>query len=220
SFHEDASVTGIELQDTVRYTLLIPGFRYKVSYGRIAITVSNLGVNPLHFVTIQFDEPICPFICEGRYQLRWEFGGLNIPAGGSEVLEIDNIELGCLPFIPSEICLWTSGPNNAPDADLSNDLYCAPIELITYSDVPDASDDVIVYPNPAAGILYVALPESSRFPATVNLYNASGQIVLTQAANATDVRLDISHCPSGTYFLELHSGRDRMVQKVVVSSRH
>lgn len=70
--------------------------------------------------------------------------------------------------------------------------------------------NVNIYPNPTTGILYVNL--DVRFEATV--YNYQGQVVLRTSDN--NGQIDMSALTSGVYFVQINTGKNIMVEKVII----
>ena len=80
--------------------------------------------------------------------------------------------------------------------------------------------DVSVYPNPTAGRFAVVVPQELRpvGPASLQLYNALGQLVLEQAWQPAigEQTVDAAHLPPGLYTLRLGLRNGPVVRKVVL----
>jgi len=62
--------------------------------------------------------------------------------------------------------------------------------------------DITVYPNPAADIINVVVPELIENE-TMHIFNAQGQIMITESNfNSSQVRLDVSEWTSGMYIIK------------------
>ncbi|MDB5233083.1 MAG: hypothetical protein JWR44_76 [Hymenobacter sp.] len=79
---------------------------------------------------------------------------------------------------------------------------------------------VSLYPNPAHQSFKLALPAGSLNSAAASLINALGQVVLTRQlslpAAGGSADFDVSHLAAGVYSLQLKSGNDLVVKRVVV----
>lgn len=71
-----------------------------------------------------------------------------------------------------------------------------------------------LYPNPTAGYLYLELEEAK--PASLAVYNALGQCVLTQPAQPGKNHLNLSKAAKGLYTLKILTGNQLSVQKIVL----
>ncbi|GAB1452091.1 hypothetical protein MASR2M47_21470 [Draconibacterium sp.] len=72
------------------------------------------------------------------------------------------------------------------------------------------------YPNPTKGLITV---EFNRLPepgSTIKVYNYLGQTVQEKTVNAQTNQLDLSNCPSGTYYIKTVSGNDSHTEKVIL----
>ena len=96
------------------------------------------------------------------------------------------------------------------------DKYSAPSFIIVNQDnekgenIVEYSKKVSLYPNPTSGILYVNIAET--FDAV--LYNYQGQVVMREYNN--DGKIDMSDLSTGIYFVEIRSGKDVMIEKIIV----
>ncbi|MBF9221895.1 T9SS type A sorting domain-containing protein [Hymenobacter ruricola] len=94
------------------------------------------------------------------------------------------------------------------------------VSIITASRNEALAATVGLYPNPAHQRFTVAVPAGSLHAATATLTNALGQTVLTKqlalpAAGGT-ADFDVSRLAAGVYSLQLKSGNDLVVKRVVV----
>lgn len=78
-------------------------------------------------------------------------------------------------------------------------------------------DGLLIYPNPAANIIYIGNPTGEIEKA--ELYNLLGEKVISQRANrsASRISINISLLPSGIYLVAVHkTNGERMAVKVMV----
>ncbi len=79
----------------------------------------------------------------------------------------------------------------------------------------------LVYPNPASAITVVPVHATASTPGQLNLFNALGQLVQrvfegTFNTGDSNYFIDASGFPSGTYWVELRSGNQASVQKLII----
>jgi hypothetical protein len=71
-----------------------------------------------------------------------------------------------------------------------------------------------ISPNPAYGILVVKTPEDVS-DYTFSIRNILGQIVYTSSTKGGIKEIDVSSHPKGIYFIELRSGEEKKVERIV-----
>lgn len=76
----------------------------------------------------------------------------------------------------------------------------------------DGADRMVVYPNPASDKIFVA---GADFPATFEMYNMAGQLVLSGKVNAQQPEIQVGILPVGTYILKVNSKANSYTQKVI-----
>lgn len=92
--------------------------------------------------------------------------------------------------------------------------YSAPASVtvnINTVDVMEVEyDDVIVYPNPTSGVIYVDM--DAAFDAAV--YNYQGQMMMR--LNDNKGQIDMSSLTPGVYFVEIHNEKYHTVEKIIL----
>jgi len=78
-----------------------------------------------------------------------------------------------------------------------------------------------IYPNPASAITVVPVEASAPTQGRLNLYNAYGQLVQTVfdgnfTAGSANYFIDASRFPPGAYWVELRTGSQASVQKLII----
>jgi len=71
-----------------------------------------------------------------------------------------------------------------------------------------------IYPNPTSGKIVVS---GQLLDVSVEVYDVVGQVVFTPAVSALspETTIDISHLPSGTYFVTLATEKGKVVKKII-----
>lgn len=81
---------------------------------------------------------------------------------------------------------------------------------------PAFAAGVSLAPNPTASELQVQLPESIAGRARLTLRDLTGRTILVRSGAGMREFLNVSDLPSGTYLLEVRSGREAIQRRVVV----
>ena len=77
------------------------------------------------------------------------------------------------------------------------------------------NDDVLIFPNPTSGELYL---KTEKNLSKVTIYNQTGSLVKTIQINesSNDVKINISDLPKALYILELDNDGDKTFKKVIL----
>ncbi len=75
---------------------------------------------------------------------------------------------------------------------------------------------VSLFPNPTNGIIHIDIVNELNNNMDVRIYNAMGQIIMTQSIQNGITELDLSFFTKGLYFLQLHFEGKTRTQKLVV----
>ena len=83
--------------------------------------------------------------------------------------------------------------------------------------LPEMEETMIqVYPNPAADLLTISVGDASPCqPLSVTIIDVMGREVLAENVSASEMSLDVSHLPSGVYFIRLEQECFWVVRKYV-----
>lgn len=74
-----------------------------------------------------------------------------------------------------------------------------------------------VYHNSSKGKVFLSFEESNK-GVVIKVNDPIGKLVKMKSANSNDlVLLDLSDCPSGLYYIRVEIGRQRFVQKIIMS---
>ena len=83
--------------------------------------------------------------------------------------------------------------------------------------LPEMEETMIqVYPNPATDLLTISVGDASPCqPLSVTVIDVMGREVLAETVSASEMSLDVSHLPSGVYFIRLEQECFWVVRKYV-----
>jgi hypothetical protein len=122
-----------------------------------------------------------------------------------------------------DYCAWTSLPNGVADQGVANDSLCARFAAGTPvgADQPRAYDlDLLAYPVPASGRLYVQIALARPETAVVVLRDMHGRVVRQQAVRlglSTQLELDVDGLSAGMYVLYAQTASGKIAtQKVTL----
>ncbi len=77
--------------------------------------------------------------------------------------------------------------------------------------------NISVYPNPARDIINVELEENIEF-GNITIMNASGMVLKSISINDSNMMIDISELPTGTYLLKTEDAEGKLILKRFVKS--
>ena len=77
-----------------------------------------------------------------------------------------------------------------------------------------ADQNIQVYPNPTNGILNVVF--ESNETATIELFDVTGKLVLSEASNSSKTVMDVSNIEKGIYILKTVQNNVSQLQKIIV----
>lgn len=82
----------------------------------------------------------------------------------------------------------------------------------------NTEDAIVLYPNPARGIVYVNVNSGMRGPTEVSLFNSTGKLVWSQAVSFTDkaATIHLENIPAGLYHLMIRKNEKVVVEKIVL----
>ena len=73
------------------------------------------------------------------------------------------------------------------------------------------AETILLYPNPSKDVLSVYLPNIGS-PVEINIYDATGKLVLSSVAQDIVTRINVSRLPKGIYILKV-TGKNIADQK-------
>lgn len=185
---------------------------YDFSGGQFSVQVTNSGPDTLRSIDILIGyEWVAQFICYFRPANRRHFSGLAIAPGDAAWLDFGDISAVGQSAAPAQLCFWTAAPNEQPDADHSDDVFC-------HSAILDAAEpnagQMQFAPNPCSEGFWVEMSESA---AKCDLFDTFGRLVRSKEVSpgADRIYFETQDLPNGIYYL----GVNRHLAKVVVQHK-
>ncbi|NGX83045.1 T9SS type A sorting domain-containing protein [Aequorivita sp. KMM 9714] len=101
--------------------------------------------------------------------------------------------------------------------DLNNHLFLTRHNIdqsLSINDSGIRNLNYLVYPNPVNDKLFIKRP--TREPATGNLYDTTGKLILSFTLNDQENQINLENLADGIYFLEIYDTKNIIVRKVVI----
>jgi hypothetical protein len=172
----------------------------------------NITVNPYPVVHLGHDTTLCAgasitLNAGGPYSsYNWSYG-----SGSSMTQVVDSNGIG----LGSESIIVVVSNNNCIGRDtiVVNFTVCSGIEN------SNPNSDLIIYPNPASGIVYIEIPASENV-ISMSLMNAAGQLVMSEQLPASSSKqvheLNVATLGSGMYIMKLQNGSNVAFRKIMI----
>lgn len=80
--------------------------------------------------------------------------------------------------------------------------------------------NVILYPNPSNGNISLQIPSMQKGPISFTVLNALGQVIYSESQNENHYEiyhLDLTGISKGVYFIEVKSGEEKIVERIIIS---
>lgn len=211
----NAAITGVMQPEPLSVTpFTLSGgqlTRYKLEGGDFSIQVTNSGQTLLDNVDVLIGfEWIDVQICMRRPVGRVHYTNLGLLPGMSIWRDFGDIIADFQPAAPTAFCFWTSAPNESPDGNHDDDVYCH--TLLVGTGEPLQQFPLGISPNPAADALTIELPEGFA-AGNWEVFNSTGQLVATGTNKAGEPTIEVTtaHFPNGLYMLRAGRGSAKFV---------
>lgn len=98
----------------------------------------------------------------------------------------------------------------------SSSLYSIDLNVVGIEEgIETTHSELYVYPNPSNGIFNINLINNSDNVATIEVFNALGDIVLSNSINSNRIKVDIQNQQKGIYLIKVNVGNKIFYEKVV-----
>jgi hypothetical protein len=185
---------------------------YKYSGGDYQAKVTNNGSDYLREISLFISHKSVPTdVCGFRPVNRETFSGLNVAPGESITLDFGDIQAFSQPEIPAELCFYATTPNQLPDLEQENNVFCTGFNVVSTGE-PNTSP-LTLWPNPARTWFRVDTPPGNVDNNAWQLVNQLGQIVQSGKIEPGISRLhiDITSLPRGVYVFQINGGSARVL---------
>ncbi|MCW3083192.1 MAG: hypothetical protein JWP12_558 [Bacteroidetes bacterium] len=173
---------------------------YKSSNNGATWNLVNTGISNLYVNDIQEKDGYL-------YAVTWGGGAFVSNTAGASWATYNG---GLNDLYVNKIC--TDG-STALYAATDAGVYKAPLVILNIAGYE--LENVNVYPNPAAGVLHVTLPDNQKV--IITLYNVSGDVVYSYEGAVSDrYDIDLSNAAKGIYVLDLQTEKGTAKKKVIV----
>ncbi|MBC7777777.1 MAG: T9SS type A sorting domain-containing protein [Phycisphaerae bacterium] len=180
------------------------GYVYDLSGGDFQVKISNLGDIPINQVCINtvFGYNLFFDICFNISAKQKQFYDLNLAPGASLWLDFGDIQASGQSSAPSEICFWTSSPNEQPDAIHENDRACHPASYTVSVMDPDFQQ-IALYPNPADDFVEIAFVENMEGEKW-QIFDATGRLAkMGVCPSSQTMHLETGDLSNGFYLIRV-----------------
>lgn len=139
-----------------------------------------------------------------------------VPASSEWMMETVNISsVATAPSVQFKFALWNDWENNMylDDIVLAGTAGGGVHEL-------DLSSQVVVYPNPATGPVFVNFASYNFGNTEIIVYNMLGEAVQSTTENivtAKRIKLDLDGLPNGSYFVKVKTAEGSATKKVMLN---
>lgn len=93
---------------------------------------------------------------------------------------------------------------------------CTEDEVVTNIESTVSRDDLYVYPNPASSHVNLTIGASELLDGIFDVYNTSGQHIMSGQLSAGDAVVEVADWPKGFYMLRLNSDDKQVIRNFVV----
>jgi hypothetical protein len=169
----------------------------------IVPAISSLTVNANPTVNITAPKPV---ICKNE--------SMNLTASGATTYSWNTGQTtSVLAVSPAILTTYTVTGTTAEGCSRSKTIIIIVSDCVGINEFGNTSSNISVYPNPASGVFNVKF-NSGLAAREIEVYNAVGQLIFAQKAEAQLVEVDITTQPDGLYYIKLR-GSHEVVMKIV-----
>ena len=89
-------------------------------------------------------------------------------------------------------------------------------QCTSIQDLPNDSFSVIIYPNPASDLLNIDLRNSNIDKGILQIINTLGKVVVSEAFNSNNLKININNLTAGIYFVKITSENKQVVKRISI----
>jgi len=205
----NAALVAVEQNEPLQVTVTPgspwhPDEFHHFSGGKFRVQLLNAGNTVLHQAAVQiaFDWDYSGGICLERPAKQMRYAGLDLAPGETVWLDFGDIEAAGQTKAPTQLCFWTSAPNERPDANHDDDVFC-------HTAVVAAAEPGVtgfsIESNPAIDGCWLTFPGKQQTVGRV--FDISGHLLrqIELPAGNTRFYLDTSNWATGIYLLQIEN---------------
>lgn len=149
---------------------------------------------------------VCPYSWQRWYDTL-------IPAGGTVKVNTGTLNLtGYISGQNANLCLYTSTPDSQVDFNRNNDSYCMNVIVTSLDENRFQKQNCTVFPNPFT----TSFAFLSEFVISeVKVFNALGEVVLSQTATGKEGSIDMHNFKEGIYFVSVETEKGTVTKKLM-----
>ncbi len=143
---------------------------------------------------------------------------------GTQIFKCVNVvPTGLSPFIPyedglqSDYYLWLAGKSGAMLRKEIPFTSTMPVRTINNINTVEVRKQCILFPNPSNGQINIVLP-NNKMLASFNVFNSFGSLVNCGNITTNTTTLQLKSIPKGSYILEVNSGSEVYINKLLVQN--
>lgn len=218
NFTNDVGIEAITADSTYsKCNTQFPPSTYCTVYLRPKVKIKNNGNTVINNVMVNCVAG--PNIC-GDVYYQWPFTNLSLQPGDSATLLINqfvfrNVTSNSNTVVVNEdFCFFTSVPNGEADKTVEDNDLCQNFTFLVTSlkEQVKAELNILVSPNPFQSSFTVRSDVQIN---KVNVYNAIGALISSQAVSDIKTDIDCSGLPSGVYILKIEGENGIAIKKIL-----
>lgn len=209
----------------------IRGWRYKVTYVDTCGNESPIGTNhkTIHCMT-------SPSL-SGGVNVTWDqYEGFNFPTFYIERyhistgwITIDSVPSNLYSYYDTTTLTGTleyainiespslCDPTRAGVNTSRSNIRNQPISASNGMDEKEIKTEMRLYPNPAQNEVYLSFQNLSAGNSQIYIYNVVGDLIISQPINSNSHRIDVKNLSSGMYTVRFTSGKNSLIEKLVIN---
>jgi Secretion system C-terminal sorting domain len=206
SLLEDAAIIDVEQSMPVDVFSSGGGLPYlNIAGGRFSVKLANFGENTLQeaYVNVYPGKSGLP-ICYEDYAQQRHYTDLGLEPGQSIWLDFGSV-FGQGLTDPSQLCFFSSAPNQWIDRNRDNDHTC--FSYVTSTDLPicTAASRFVLSPNPAEDWLNIALFREKNYEGLeYQIRSILGPVLISgRIGIEKTLKINLASLPSGRYILNI-----------------
>ena len=89
------------------------------------------------------------------------------------------------------------------------------VKIPTGIELPKNDANILVYPNPTDGVVYIKLPQPVYGGTVISVYNETGRLIVNKMANSNEEQVDLGNLVPGIYFIKIGAENAKTVKIIL-----